>query len=181
MSNISKNSGKVFEDCFVKSVPEHVLVKRLNDGASSWNGGAGTRFTATNECDFIMFDDNSRTFYGLELKSTTDSLTFWREDLENKEKKSNFNIKKNQIKGLQKFSEHLGVFGFVFNFSNKSNKTYFVKIDKFIEYTNELTKKSINIRDVLQMSPIEIESTIMRMNYKYNLEKFFKESGLKYV
>ena len=173
MNKIARNPGKIFEDSFVKSVPDHVLVKRLNDSASSWNGGNGTRFTTTNECDFIMFDDNTRTLYGLELKSTIGSLTYWREDFESKEKKSSFNIKKNQIKGLQKFSKHLGVYGFVINFRNKSNKTYFVAVDEFVNYTNNLSKKSINIDDVLQMKPIEIESTLMRTNYKYDLQEFF--------
>ncbi|WP_143452701.1 PDDEXK family nuclease [Konateibacter massiliensis] len=178
VNKIAKNPGKIFEDSFVKSVPNHILVKRLNDSASSWNGGSGTRFTTTNECDFIMFDDNTRTFYGLELKSTIGSLTFWREDFENIEKKCSFNIKKNQIKGLLKFSSHLGVFGFVFNFRNKSNQTYFVMIDEFLDYTNTLSKKSINIDDVLQMNPIKIDNTLLRTNYRYNLEKFFTDSKL---
>lgn len=176
VNNIAKNPGKIFEDSFVNSVPSHVLVKRLNDGASSWNGGSGTRFTATNECDFIMFDDTTRTFYGLELKSTIGSLTYWREDFEDKEKKCSFNIKKNQIKGLEKWSNHVGVFGFIFNFRSKSNKTYFVDINDFIGYTNMLSKKSININDVLLMNPFEIESTLLRTNYRYNLKNFFNNN-----
>lgn len=180
MKEIAKNPGKVFEDCFVKSVPDYVLVKRLNDGASSWNGGNGTRFTATNECDFILFNDKTRTFYGLELKSTIGSLTFWREDFENKEKKQSYNIKKNQIQGMLKFSKHNGTtVGLVINFRNKLNKTYFIHIDDFVNYTNALTKKSINIDDVKKMNHIEIDSKLLRTNYKYELERFFAKTAVE--
>ena len=85
---IAKNEGKRFEDAFIKSVPGYVLVKRLNDNASSWSGGTNTRFASKNECDYILFNDHTRTFYGLEMKSTKhSSLTFWREDFEDKSKK----------------------------------------------------------------------------------------------
>lgn len=180
MKNISaQKEGKRFEDALTKSVPNHVLVKRLNDNASAWSGGTNTRFTSNNECDYIWFDDNTRTFYGLELKTTKDkSLTFWREDFEDKEKKQTFQIKKCQILGLKKWSKHLGVFGFVINFRSINNRTFFVMIDDFLEYTSTLSKKSINIDDVLNMNPIEIESQLLRTNYRYNVEKFLNETRL---
>lgn len=69
-------------------------MKRLNDNASAWSGGNNTRFSSNNECDYILFDDNTRTFYGIELKTVKEkSLTFWREDFENKDKKQNFQIR----------------------------------------------------------------------------------------
>ena len=83
MNIIAKNEGKRFEDAFVKSIPDYVLVKRLNDNASSWSGGTNTRFASKNECDYILFNDHTKTFYGLEMKSTKhSSLTFWRKDFE---------------------------------------------------------------------------------------------------
>jgi penicillin-binding protein-related factor A (putative recombinase) len=151
----------------------------LNDNAAAWNGGNETRFSSNNECDFILFDDNTRTFYGLELKSTKEkSLTFWREDFEDKTKKQSFMIRKCQIQGLQKWSKHLGVFGFVINFRSLDNKTYFVMIEEFLEYTSTLSKKSINLDDILKMNPIEIENQLLRTNYKYNIEKFLQETKL---
>lgn len=175
----AQKEGKRFEDAFTKSVPNYVLVKRLNDNASAWSGGSKTRFSSNNECDYIMFNDKTRTFYGLELKTTQEkSLSYWREDFEDKTKKQIFQIRKCQILGLKKWSEHLGVFGFIFNFRSFNNKTYFVSIDKFLDYTSSLLKKSININDVLNMNPIEIENNLIRTNYRYNIEKFLNETRL---
>lgn len=176
---MAKNEGKNFEKSLAESCPDYVLVKRLNDNAASWSGGSNTRFTSNNECDFIMFNDETRTFYGLELKSTKEkSLTFWREDFEDKSKKQTFMIRKCQVLGLKKWSKHKGVFGFIINFRGVNNKTYFIMIDDFLGYTSTLSKKSINIEDIKQMNPIEIENEIIRTNYKYNMEKFFSDTKL---
>ena len=180
MNDIAKNEGKKFEDAFIKSVPDYVLVKRLNDNASSWSGGTMTRFASKNECDYILFDDHTRTFYGLELKSTKhNSLTFWREDFEDKNKKQTFQIRKCQIQGLEKWSKHRGVFGLIINFRDNDNKTYFVDIGDFLEHTSPpFAKKSISKSDVLKMNPIEINSELLRTNYRYDIEKFLKETRL---
>lgn len=68
--------------------------------------------------------------------------------------------------------------GFVINFRNKSNRTFFVMIDDFLEYTNTLNKKSINIEDVMKMNPVEIENKILRTNYRYNIDKFLEQIRL---
>ena len=174
---MAKSEGKRFEDAFIKSVPDYVLVKRLNDNASSWSGGTNTRFTSKNECDYILYNDHTRTFYGLEMKSTKyNSLTFWREDFEDKKKKQTFQIRKCQIQGLEKWSKHAGVFGFIINFRENGNKTYFIDIGKFLNYTSTLSKKSISMNDILQMEPIEIKSSLMRTNYHYDVENFLEET-----
>ncbi len=170
MKIIGQNVGKLFEQDFKQSIPDHCWYKRLNDNASSFAGGKNTRFTSTNECDYLMFDDNTRTLYALELKSTQGSLTFWREDFKNK----SFNIKKNQIQGLQKWSCHCMVCGLIFNF-RKQEKTFFVMIDKFLNYTSSLSKKSININDVLHMQPIEIFGKKKRTRFSYDIEQFLNE------
>lgn len=179
MINIAKrNEGKIFEDSFIKSVPDYCWHKRLNDNAASWGNGTQTRFTSTNECDFLLFDCNSRTLSALELKTTSGSLTYWRKDFENDEKKHSFQIKKNQILGLEKWSKYLMNCGFIINFRNKGNRTFFIMINEFLNYTSTLNKKSINIDDVLNMKPIEIENTLMRTNYKYNIDKLLQEIAL---
>ena len=61
--------------------------------------------------------------------------------------------------------------GFIFNFRNKDNRTFFVTIKNFLDYTNQLNKKSININDVLKMNPIEIENNKLRTNYRYNIDE----------
>ena len=180
MNDIAKNEGKKFEDAFIKSVPDYVLVKRLNDNASSWSGGTMTRFASKNECDYILFNDHTGTFYGLELKSTKhNSLTFWREDFESKDKKRAFQIRKCQIQGLEKWSKHKGVFGLIINFRDSENKTYFVDIGNFLKYTSPpFAKKSISKSDILKMNPIEIDNNILRTNYHYNVEKFLNETRI---
>ena len=170
MINIVKhNEGKRFENSFIKSVPDYCWHKRLNDNAASWGNGTQTRFTSTNECDFLLFDCNTRTLSALELKTTSSSLTYWREDFENDGNKHSFQIKRNQILGLQKWSKYLINCGFILNFRNKQNRTFFVSIDDFLDYTSTLNKKSINMDDVLKMNPVEIESKLMRTNFKYNI------------
>ena len=125
-----------------------------------------------------MFDCNTRTLSALELKTTSGSLTFWREDFEEDGKNKKYQIKKNQILGLQKWSKYLMNCGFVFNFRNKENRTFFVMIDEFLDYTSTLNKKSININDVLQMNPIEIENKLLRTNYRYDINTFLKNIAL---
>lgn len=176
---IAQNEGKKFESAFVKSIPDHVLVKRLNDNASAWSGGDNTRFASNNECDFILFDDNTRTLMGLELKSTKEkSLTFWHEDFEDKNKKQTFQIRKCQVQGLTKWSKHKGVFGFVINFRSCSNRTFFIYIEEFLKYTSTLSKKSISFDDVLKMNPVEINNHIIRTNYKYDIEDFLDKTKI---
>lgn len=177
MKSIAKSVGKIFEEDFIKSIPSYCWHKRLNDNAASWGNGTNTRFASTNECDFLLFDCNSRTLSALELKSTQGNLTYWRKDFEDG-KKHTWKIKKNQILGLKKWSQYLMNCGFVFNFRSYSNRTFFVMIDDFLEYTNALNKKSINIHDVLKMNPIEIESEILRTHYRYNVDKLLKEIQL---
>lgn len=174
-----RNPGKIFEDCFARSVPGHVLVKRLNDNAAGWSGGGNTRFASTNESDFIMFDSCSRTFYALELKSTQEkSLTFWREDFDSAEKKSTYQIRKCQIQGLYKWSLFPNcVCGFIINFRSQANKTYFINITDFLAYTNSLPKKSVNINDILMMHPVEIKNKKIRTNYKYDTECLFGQTA----
>ena len=110
----------------------------------------------------------------MELKSTSGNLTFWREDFDKDGKKHTFEIKKWQIEGLDRASQHEGVIaGFYINFRNV-NKTYFLSIDNFHELTNNIEKKSINYMDVEKYG-ILIEQQLLKVNYKYNLRKFFDE------
>ena len=68
--------------------------------------------------------------------------------------------------------------GLVINFRNKQNRTFYIPINEFIKYTSTIDKKSINMDDVLQMNPIEIENKLLRTNYKYDLDKFLQEIHL---
>lgn len=175
-----KNPGKLFEDDFKQSIDtDKVWIKRLNDNAASFANSSKTRFSSTNECDFLLFHDEYQKLFCLELKSTLDSLTFWRQEFEDEDrakgKNPSYNIKKNQILGLQKWSiyNHT-VCGFVFNFRDiRVNYTMFVEINDFIKYINKLRKKSINYKDVQNMNPIYIFGLKRRTRYRYDMENFF--------
>ena len=74
---------------------------------------------------------------------------------------------------MQNWSQnHDIVCGFIFNFRHKDNRTFFVHINDFLKYTSTLSKKSINIQDVEQMNPIEINSIEKRTRYRYNIDNF---------
>lgn len=174
---MKKNEGgKNFEESIAKSCPQYMLVKKIASPASSWSGGKKSSFTSSNECDFIMHNDNTGVFYGLELKSTKlPSMTFWREDFAKDHPGTHFIIGKRQILGLQKWaSTHKGVFGFILNFRQKNNATYFVPINTFVTYTSCMKKKCINIDDVKEMGGIEIKCRKLKVNYRYEMEDFFK-------
>lgn len=92
--------------------------------------------------------------------------------------KHTYNIKKKQIIGLEKWSKYFMNCGFVLNFRNHSNRTFFVNISDFLKYTSKLNKKSINIEDVIKMNPIEIQSELLRTNYHYNIDEFLEKIKL---
>lgn len=126
-----------------------------------------------------MFDTKMCNFIAVELKSTKEkSLTFWRNDFEIKGKKQSFIIRKCQILGLSKWAmyEHTTC-GFVINFREMNNRTFFINIKDFLDYTENLDKKSINFNDVLKMNPIEIENKILKTNCTYDIDKFLCNVG----
>ena len=165
-----RNEGKKFEEQIKESCPDTILVKKLKDNAAGWSGGNNTRFAGNNECDFIMYDGD--LFYGLELKSTEGtSFSFWRKDFPRKD----YKIKKCQIEGLEKWSKHRGIYGFLLNFRKYDNRTFFVSIKDFLYFTKNTTKKSIGLKDVLSMNPIEISCKKKKVNYIYDMEKFFRD------
>ena len=122
-----------------------------------------------------MFDCRSRTLNALELKSTQSAVTFWRKDFEEDSKKHTYNIKKKQILGLEIWSNYLMNCGFVFNFRNHNNPTFFVRIRDVLSYTSKLNKKSLSIDDVLKMNPVKIKNELLRTNYKYDIDTFLED------
>lgn len=101
-------------------------------------------------CDYIMFDDETRTLYCAELKSTKGTsipLSMVRE---------------NQIKELTEASKHMLIAGFLVNFRNENNDTYFIKINDFNKMISEINKKSFNIKDLQKYNAIYVESECKR-------------------
>ena len=169
MKNIAKSVGKIFEENFKKSVPDYIFYYRPPDAAQSFGQNNGLRFSVKSPCDCFLYD--GKRLYTLELKSVgTASISFER----TKEDKGV--IHKHQIDNLEKFSGYENVVsGFLLDF-RLSGKTYFVTIDDFISMENCLNKKSFCENDLLQYcKPIEIEKKKLKVNWRYNVEKFLRD------
>lgn len=114
--------------------------------------------------------------YTLELKSVgTKSMSFERE------KSDKGIIHKHQIDNLQKFSTYKNVIsGFIFDF-RLSDKTYFCEIDDFISMVSSLDKKSFNENDLFKWCmPLEVQKRKLKINYRYDIEDFIKNTGGKW-
>ena len=117
---------------------------------------------------------NGEVLYTLELKSVgTTSISFER----TKEDKGV--IHKHQIDNLEKFSTYKNVVsGFVLDF-RLSDKTYFCMIEEFVNMANNLDKKSFNEKDLYEWcNAIEIAKKKLKVNYRYNVEKFLHDTKL---
>ena len=113
--------------------------------------------------------------YTLELKSVgTKSISFERQ------KSDKGVIHKHQIDNLKKFSTYKNIVsGVIFEF-RLSNKTYFCSINNFITMINNLDKKSFNEKDLLEWcKPIEIMKKKLKVNYRYDINNFIKNTGGK--
>ena len=164
---IAQNEGKKFEQDFANSVnKDKYWLYRLRDNAASFSGGTNTRFASSNICDYLLFDNDTRTLYLLELKSTKSSSI------------SYTMIRDNQIKELTEASKYNLIAGFIFNYREKNNATYFMLIDDFNEMTSEINKKSFNILDVEKYGAIKIDNEKKRTRYKYDIDSFVNESHL---
>ena len=166
---IAVNAGKLFEQDIKTSVPDTCWIYRLRDNAGSFAGGGNTRFASSNICDYILFDDITRTLYLVECKSTKGTsipLAMLRD---------------NQIKGLQEASKHNLIAGLLVNFRNINNDTFFITIDKFVDMINSLNKKSFNVKDLETIGAIRVESTKKRTRHTYNIEKLVKEGSYDYI
>lgn len=160
------NSGKRFEQCFRKSVPKNIFYYRLKDSNNTWSNGDKTRFTNTNICDSIMFD--GFYLYMLELKSTKGkSLPY-------------SNIREHQINDLlwcDTFNNIIS--GLVIEFSDY-NECYFIEISRFKVFKDSSDRKSLPI-DFCKKKGIKIDVEKLKVNKKYNIEKFIYECAEKVI
>lgn len=175
MIKIAKSVGKQFEENWKKSIPDNIFYYRPPDAAQSFEISQNLRFSAKSPCDCFIF--NGESLYTLELKSVgTKSISFEREHTDKGI------IHKHQIDNLNKFALYTHVIsGFLLDF-RLSEKTYFCIIDEFVKMINNLDKKSFNEDDLCnQCSPIIIEKKKLKVNWKYNVEKFLIDTRYRYV
>ena len=163
---IAQNEGKKFENDIKSSVPDTCWIYRLRDNASSFANGTNTRFTSSNICDYILFDDITRTLFLIECKSTKGTsvpLTM---------------IRNGQIQGLQEASKHDLVTGILVNFRNENNDTFFILINEFVDMMDSINKKSFNIKDLDNIGAIRIKSGKKRTRYKYDIQDMINKLHL---
>lgn len=165
------NEGKKFEQDWKNSIPQDVYYFRLKDTPSSFGQDSGSvRFTLSSPFDCFVF--YSGKLFPLELKSTKDkSISIQR----SKDEPTKM-IKYNQIVGLKESSKYNGVFpGFVFNF--RESETYWLSIEKFMEFLSNNDKKSINENDVIEYNGILIGRKKKRVRYIYNIYDLLEKIG----
>lgn len=175
VNNIARNTGKIFEDNWKKSIPNYIFYYRPPDSAQSFGTNQNLRFSAKSPCDCFLFSGD--VLYTLELKSVgTSSISF---EIDETDKGI---IHKHQIDNLQKFSTYKNVIsGFIFDF-RASNKTYFCSIKNFIYMIYNLDKKSFDEHDLFNWcKPIEIRKEKLKVNYRYDIDGFIKMSKGDYV
>lgn len=138
----------------------------MRDNAASFGESLNTRFASSNICDYIMLHNKTRTLYLLEMKSTKSSSIPYSM------------IRENQIKELTESSKYNLVAGFIFNYREKENATYFMFIDDFNNMTSQISKKSFNINDLEKYGAVKIDCDKKRTRYRYNILKFISEIHL---
>lgn len=167
------NPGKVFENAWKASIKKrNYYYLRLNDSMSSFCNATDIQFTPNNPYDCVMFGKG--TMFCFELKSTkAGHLTFWSEKIHitNPRAAKEALIKKHQVEGLTEASQYEGIVaGFIINFRETTNHTYFWNIKHFLKFAQNTTKKSFNENDVIENSGICIPQTLMRVKYDYEID-----------
>lgn len=196
------NIGKKFEKDFINSVPTDVKVLRLNDSAGGFGSNSFLRFSLQNPYDFELFKSpyliclelktcsgNSFSFPTYndkkEIEELKSSIYLIKDADKKKELKNQLSLKRksiasknihlHQIDGLYQSSIYKNVIsGFIFNFRDKCNRTFFVDIENFLSFWKETIKKSINLEEVSKIG-IEISSTIKRTSYIYDIDLLFNK------
>lgn len=120
----------------------------------------------------MMFDGYH--FFCLELKSVAGkSISF------EKEKKDKGVIHLHQIEYLKSCMDYTNmVSGLIVDFRGTDN-TWFLNIKEWDNLINSISKKSFNESDLISYShPILISKKKLKVNYKYDIDKFIHDSIL---
>lgn len=166
--------GKIFEQNWKKSCPDWLFVHRPPDAAQSFDMSSKLRFSQHSPADFFMFDGEK--LYTLECKTFMGSCSFERD------KNDKGIIHWYQIESLTKFSSYKNVIsGFLLDFRTSEN-TYFLFISDFNKMIQKIFKKSFNEKDMLlYCNPILINKEKLRVNYRYDVEKFLINATNNYT
>lgn len=174
----SQFSGKKFESDFKSSIPDSILLIRLNDSPQVFAKSKLTSYTHKTPCDFIVFDCCNRILVPLELKTTKyKSISF--EDV-NCNDDQNKMVHKHQIVGLTNFSHYDNVVpGFLFNFRDEDRnceRTYYQRIEDFNNMISTIDKKSFNELDLLTSgNAIVVKGEIKKTHYRWDIKSLFND------
>lgn len=181
-----KNTGKIFEEDFSKSVPSYCMLHRLKDTAQSYNNSERTKFTWNNPCDYFLYDTTSHLLFAIECKTTKDKAM----SVQLEEKDSNKKmVKYHQIESLNKLSEYDGIIaGLLLNFrhfegeENYIENTYFQSIGDFKKMMNKIGKKSFNELDLLvDGNVISVSGHKKRTRWAWDIDSLLKNLTNKYI
>jgi len=162
------NAGKDFEQQFQKSIPKDVYYLRIKDTANNFTRSSNSRFATLNPFDFLLFKTN--VLFPFELKSTKGTSFSIQFDKSEKGK----DIKKHQIECLEYAASFQNILsGFLFDFRNSN--TYWLSIENFCNFLKSTNKKSINEKDVISHNGIVVEKKLLRVKYKYNIDKLLND------
>ena len=170
---MNQNKGKVFEKSFQNSCKKQLIFcTRIKDNQITYNNkyGGGVDSTSKNPYDFEVYC--FPYMLCLELKATHLSSISFERDKEEKNKKM---LHYHQIIGLYKASQYDGVNAGILADFKTSGMTYYLPIEKFMDFFNSTSKKSISEKDFNALSAIVIEKKLLRTNYEYNIRKLFKD------
>jgi penicillin-binding protein-related factor A (putative recombinase) len=174
-----KNAGKVLENDIQKSCQEqNVYFYRIKDV----NPMMLKPHARVSKNDFDAFIYRKPNLFPVELKSTKAKSISFSESI----------IKAHQIEALAKAATYDGLIaGFLFNFRECDNSTYFVHINDFIKYKNiaeneldhtyisKVNKSSIPI-GICEEIGIKVENVKKKVNYRYYIGKLLDELIEKY-
>lgn len=149
---MAKGIGKIFEEEVKASFPPDFYVERYKDDTAGFYG-------VSNPADFRLYK-YPYTFL-LELKT-------------HKGKSIPMDkIRENQLKGLVKAGNYLGIYaGFLINFRDLE-ETYYIPADEVLYYILKGERKSIPV-DWCRENGVRIEQKKKRVRYTYDLHSWLE-------
>jgi penicillin-binding protein-related factor A (putative recombinase) len=171
--------GKIFEESLESSCKKQgIFSLRIKDTFIPAKFRKQIR-VSKNKYDFILF--SASHLFPVELKSTKAKSISMQESV----------IKEHQIKSLEEALNYDNtVPGFIFNFREPDNRTFFVHIGDFITYKDiaenqldhtyksKINKSSIPIA-ICEEIGIEIGSELKRTKYAYDMKGFIDKAASK--
>jgi len=170
-----KNAGKSFEEQLKQSaIDQGIYIYRIKDVPQMML----KRGARVSKNDFDSFIYKKPNLFPIELKSTQSKSISFNEKI----------IKSHQIKALEDASKYDGLIaGFIMNFRDFDNETYFVHINEFVKlkyyaenqikdhkYKSKLNKSSISLDNCREIG-VPLLNRKKQVKYTYYVNKLLDE------